>query len=331
MRLRRLLWLLVAALGCAGPPPPTTGGDWRSPIGRDHPLAGRRFDLHARSEIGEDELVAALRGARFVLLGESHENADHHLLQARLIRALAANGEPAVALEMLRRDQQAALDDALAAPDPGPETLRAATAWDRSGWPDFALYAPVFEAALAAGLPLLAADLSRDDLGRVASDEPLPAEMRARLGLDEPLPAEIERGLADDLMAAHCDRLPASELPRMLRVQRARDASLAEALLDAPGAGSAESDGFEPDAGRALLIAGAEHVRLDRGAPRALDRLAPGADRVALAFLEVDPDEDDPWDDLAERYGSDAPVFDYVWYTPKSSDEDYCQRIQRKE
>ncbi len=330
MRRRSRLWLLLAGLGCAAPPAPTPGGDWLSPIGRDHPLAGRRFDLGARSEIGEAELLAALRGARFVLLGESHENADHHRLQARLVGALAEDGAPAVAFEMLRRDQQAALDEALAGPAPAPDTVRAAAAWDQGGWPDFALYAPIFEAALAGRLPLLAADLSREELAQVASDEPLPAPLRARLGLDEPLPDALRRGLERDLMAAHCERLPESELPRMLRVQRARDASLAQALLEAPGGGEDGAEDPAPEAGRALLIAGAEHVRLDRGAPRALDRLAPGADRVALAFLEVDPDQENPWDDLAARYGPE-PVFDYVWYTAKASDEDYCERIRPKE
>ena len=37
------------------------------------------------AEIGERALLDALARAAFVLLGESHENADHHLLQARLV------------------------------------------------------------------------------------------------------------------------------------------------------------------------------------------------------------------------------------------------------
>jgi uncharacterized iron-regulated protein len=335
MRVLSLVGLLLLALACARAPSPAPRADWVSPIGRDHPLAGRVFDLRTRSESSAPEVLAQAGAARFVLLGESHENADHHRLQAQAIRALGADGAgPAVAFEMLRRDQQATLDEALAGPAPTPEGVRAATGWDQSGWPDFALYAPVFEAALAARLPLVAADLPREEQTLVASNEPLPALLRARLGLDEPLPEDVQRALERDLLAAHCDRLPASELPRMVRVQRARDAALAQALLDAPGEDEAEDEDAPAadarGAGRAVLIAGAEHVRLDRGVPRALESLAPGADRVAVAFLEVDPDEEDPWEDLAARYGG-TPVFDYVWYTPKASDEDYCERIRRKE
>jgi uncharacterized iron-regulated protein len=319
------------ALGCRAPAPAPRGGPWLSPIGRDHPLAGRVFDVERRVEIAEAELLAALAAADVVLLGESHENADHHALQARVIRSLTEGGAaPAVAFEMLSADRQPAIDEVLAGEAPTAEALRAATEWDRSGWPAFELYAPIFEAALAARLPLVGADLPREDLARVASGEPVPALLRARLGLDEPLPDDVRRALERDLLAAHCDKLPESELPRMVAVQRARDAALAQALLGALGGGEGregEADDAPPGT-RAVLIAGAEHVRLDRGAPRALDRLAPGAARAALALLEVDPGQDDVWDDLAERYGPE-PVFDYVWYTPRASDEDYCDRIGR--
>jgi uncharacterized iron-regulated protein len=299
-----------------------------SPIARGHPLAGRVFDPAERRESSEAELLEALAGARFAFLGESHENADHHRLQARVIRGLVERGlAPAVAFEMLRADQQPEIDAALAAPSPTAESLRVATRWDEGGWPAFGLYAPVFEAALAAGLPLLAADLAADERALLASAEPLPAALAARLGLDEPLPDALRRGLERDLLASHCGALPASALPRLVRVQRGRDAALARALVDAPGRAGGEET--EPPGLEAILVTGAEHARRDRGAPRALARLAPGADAVAVAFLEVDPREEDAFADLEARYGPE-PVFDYVWYTPKASDEDYCERMRRK-
>jgi uncharacterized iron-regulated protein len=311
-----------------------------SPIGRDHPLAGRIYDVGAGAEIDEGALLEALARASFVLLGESHENADHHRLQARLVAGLAARGgAPAVAFEMLRADQQEALDAAQAAEPPTAEGVRAATKWDEGGWPDFALYAPIFEAALAAGLPLVAADLDTADRNRLASDGPLPPALAARLGLEEPLPPALLAPLERDLAAGHCGMLPASALPRMVRVQRGRDAALAQALVDAPGAPLEDADPAageprtdplvaEQDGTHAVLIAGAEHVRRDRGAPRALARLAPGAEIATVAFLEVDPAAPDLGADFAARYGGEA-VFDYAWYTPKASDEDPCERMRK--
>jgi uncharacterized iron-regulated protein len=307
-----------------------------SPIGRDHPLAGRVYDVATRAEIAEPALVDALSGARFVLLGESHENADHHLLQARIVAALAArDAAPAVAFEMLRADQQEALDAAVARDGATAEDVRAATKWDESGWPDFAIYAPIFEAALAAGLPLVAADLAPGDRNVLASDGPLPPALAARLGLEEPLPDVLLRPLERDLATGHCGMLPESAIPRLVQVQRGRDAALAQALAEAPGPAD---EAAEPEPGaparetgvRAVLVAGAEHVRRDRGAPRALARIAPGADVATLAFLEVDPAAPDLAADLAARYAGDA-VFDYVWYTPKASDEDPCERMRKHE
>jgi uncharacterized iron-regulated protein len=236
---------------------------------------------------------------------------------------------------------QPALDAALAAPAPNAEAVRVATAWETSGWPPFALYAPIFEAALAAGLPLVAADLAPAERRQLGSDESLPAPLRARLGLDERLPAEVQSALEQDLLAAHCDELPASALPRLVRVQRGRDAELAQALLDAAGADGLPADAADEGAElgasaeeratsglAAVLVAGAEHARRDRGVPRALARLAPGAAVTSLALLEVSPDVRAPLADVDARAGAE-PAFDYVWYTPRASDEDYCERMKR--
>src|SRR5262249_38111671 len=98
---------------------------------------------------------------------------------------------------------------------------------------------------------------------------------------------------------------------------------------ESPEASPDDDETGAPSSGlQAVLIAGAEHARRDRGAPRALAQLAPGADIVSVAFLEGDPDEKDAFSDLAARYGH-APVFDYVWFTRRASAEDPCERMKR--
>lgn len=349
------LWAATCAAACAAPRPAAGPIEWRAERERGHPLVGRIYDLAARREVGEAELDAALGGARFVLLGESHGHPDHAPLMARVLRALARGGAaPAVAFEMMRRDRQPALDELSTRGSTSADDVRAAVAWDESGWPPFSYYAPVFEAAVEARLPLVAADLTREDRAEAAAEAPSP-EARARFGLDEPLPDPVRAALERDLLDAHCGKLPASALPRLVRVQRARDAELARALLRAAGAGEAgpregaqapepgaaaprargeagphppaQQPGSERTRTEAVLVAGAEHVRLDRGVPRALARLAPGADAVSLALLEVDAGERDPWTALERRYGPE-PVFDFVWYTPIGSEDDPCERIR---
>jgi uncharacterized iron-regulated protein len=333
-RLRRAALCAGGALACAcaapAPGPGPSGGDWESALDRGHPLVGRLFDVARGAEIDETELAPALRAARFVLLGESHENPDHHRLQARLLRVAAEGAAPpAVVLEMLRADQQPALEAAEASEAPTLEALEAATDWDRSGWPPFALYAPIFSVALELHLPLVAGNLSSAERSLVASGEPLPAPERARLGLDEALPRRLEESLVRELREAHCGLLPESELPRMVRMQRAWDAALAQALLAAPEGEPADrgSEAGGAEGARAVLVAGAGHVRRDRGVPRVLARLAPGADVVSLAFREVEEGEVDPF--AGARSSGGEPLFDYVWYTPRASDEDYCERLRR--
>jgi len=112
-------------------------------------------------------------------------------------------------------------------------------------------------------------------------------------------------------------------LPAMVRVQRARDARLARALLASSGG----------EGRPAVLITGAEHARLDRGVPRALARLAPGADVVSVAFLELARGDDAEGSEagdravLRERFGG-PPPFDYVWLTEPEPRRDPCEEFE---
>src|SRR5262249_61681824 len=82
------LALLVAAGGCGR----TAKIEWESPVEREHPLVGKVWDVSANTTISESTLNARLAGSRFVILGERHDNPDHHALQAKLVRALAESG-----------------------------------------------------------------------------------------------------------------------------------------------------------------------------------------------------------------------------------------------
>jgi uncharacterized iron-regulated protein len=299
------VWMLVA---CAPVQPPVPEGP---------PPPPRIHAVGEEGAVSERELVGRLAGARFVLLGEAHDNPEHHRLQARLLERLVLAGRtPAVAFEMLSVDRQDAVDRALAEPGADPETLRVAVAWDESGWPPFELYAPVFEAALAAGLPIAAADLSAGDRAALRERDPV---LISELGLGEPLPDDVRLSLERDIEEAHCGHVTAEMLPAMVRVQRARDVRLAQALLGASGG----------EGRHAVLIAGAEHVRLDRGVPRALARLAPGDDVASLAFLELASKPTDPWPELALRELGRRP-FDYVWVTDPQPREDPCEQFKEQ-
>lgn len=301
--------------GCAGRPAAIDLGAWQAPLGREHPLAGKIWDTRAGRFVASDELVAGLAGARYVLLGERHDNPDHHRVQAALVRALLAAGrQPAVAFEMFTADDAPAITRHLAAAPRDATGLAAAVNWKRSGWPDWAYYQPIAQAALDAGLPVVAANLAPATARALARGNraALPDGLAARYGLEHPLPGGSQAALAAEIRDAHCGRIPADRIDGMVLAQRARDATLADALL---GAGR---DG-------AVLIAGSGHVRADRGVPLYLRARAPGATIATVAPLEVREGWTRP-----EQYGAvfdDGRLpFDWVWFTPRMSDGDPCAR-----
>src|ERR1043166_2498265 len=109
----RLLTLILYCIGCAVVP---SSMSWKSPLGRDHPLTGHIWDVSAARFIDRETLVERLARADFILLGERHDNPDHHQLQAEVLRSLIAAGRrPAVGFEMLGLDDADAVASYLAA------------------------------------------------------------------------------------------------------------------------------------------------------------------------------------------------------------------------
>ena len=75
---------------------------WQSPHFRDHPLVGRLYAPMDARFLSEADALDRLAEARYVLLGEKHDNPDHHRLQARFVEGLIERGRrPAVAFEMI--------------------------------------------------------------------------------------------------------------------------------------------------------------------------------------------------------------------------------------
>src|SRR5260370_21147330 len=72
-----------------------------------------------------------------------------------------AGQRPVLAFEMLAEDQQDALDQALAEATSAAD-LAARLQWRTRGWPDFAMYYPLFQTARRYRLPVLAADLNAE-------------------------------------------------------------------------------------------------------------------------------------------------------------------------
>lgn len=266
---------------------------------RAEPLTERIW-MPAEDRFVEPEAVEhAVARAHYVLLGEQHPVERHHRLQARLLRAAARQRRPAVVFEMIPITRQDDLDAWRAQPEPEAAALGAAVSWQERGWPDWRLYAPIAEAALAHDLPLRAGAPPPEELQAVVRDGlgALGRDRRRALRLDRPLPDPARERLLATLRAAHCGKTHAPT-ERMLAVQRLRDAFMAQRLRGGGNAGG-------------VLIAGHGHVREDYGVPRYLDR--GGYEVVTVAFRTTGGTDDHIADHVAAAGG--ALPYDYVWFT----------------
>lgn len=182
-----------------------------------------------------------------VLLGEVHDNPAQHALRLTAFKAwLASGARPALALEQFDRDQQPLIDRLRAqTPPPDAETLVAAAGGD--GWL-WVHYKPFITLALQYDLPIVAANVSRDDARRVMR------EGLAATGFNASVPPAVLQTQADGIEASHCGMLDKPTAQRMANAQVARDQFMAQVLQAHAHRG-------------VVLLAGNGHVRTDVGVP----------------------------------------------------------------
>ncbi|WAC45077.1 ChaN family lipoprotein [Pseudomonas sp. SL4(2022)] len=290
----RIVLLLVAALLSACQALPALPV-WQSPEGLQHPELGQIVELRTGARLTPEQLLTRLAAAPKVLVGERHDNPDHHALQLWLLRALAAQRpQGSLLLEMLTPDQQVKVDQVRAAIVAGqaPQDMLGALNW-QPGWA-WSLYGPLVQHALRQPYPLLSANLERREVMQIYARVP-------QLQGPASTAAPVREALFKQIRESHCNLLPDSQLPAMLAVQQQRDRRMAEALLAAP----------EPS----LLFAGAFHVRRELGVPLHLQDLGEAAGVQVLILAEV---------------GSQvaAQSADYVWYTPAQPEQDHCAKLR---
>ncbi|PTV96369.1 putative iron-regulated protein [Rhodobacter aestuarii] len=258
--------------------------------------------------LGAAEISASVLSAKIteaapqvLVLGELHDNPTHHLTQAAAVAALKPK---ALVFEMLSPVQAAQVTPELIST---PEDLGQVLGWEAAGWPDFAIYAPIFEAAPDARY--YGAALPRETVRRAMS-EALPDIFpeAAAYGLDQPYPADLQATLETQAQEDHCNALPPELLPGMVAAQRLRDGAFAATTLQA----------LQETGGPVALITGSGHARTDRAVPALIAHAAPQVKVISLGQLERPSD------------GSLNPDQPYDWWivTAPTEREDPCAAFQ---
>ena len=292
---------------------------WQSTHFADHPLIGSMFDKSG-NQVSEKGLLSEAKKAHFLLLGENHDNPDHHVIQSNFVASVVDDGsKPSVVFEMVPRRLEAEINRYDLQTDPQLNDFARRLEWEERGWYTWEIYRPIALAAARHGLLMVAGNLDRAVTRQISKNGPdfLSAEEQAAFALNSSLPKEIEDQLAEELRQSHCNLLPDRALPAMVNVQRARDGSMADAMIR-----SGSENG-------AILIAGNGHVRKDRGVPLVLrKRLADAAKKVvAIGLIEVDPTLLSIAD--YQVVGSaDSARYDFVIFTPKFDVTDHCAAMR---
>lgn len=305
------------------PEPTPMSGPWQSPNLREHPLVGTIWSSATEERIDRSELFALATAAPFLLIGELHDNEDHHRLQAELIRIAGAGDTPlTVAFEMIDVEHESGLAD-LDLSTANPEDVAAAVAWSEN-WGHFDRYQSIVAAALESGVAIAAANIPRSRARALVRQglSALEPDLAGRLRLDTPLPEPLHAALLQELRRAHCGHpMPQAMVEGMVFAQRARDAMMATRLIEL-----AENGGE-----RVILIAGNGHVRHDRGVPWELARRQVSTESIlSIGLIEVREGLDTP-SDYAEAYAAESMPFDITLFTPAANRGDPCAMFRRSE
>ena len=299
--MRGVLPMLLIAAASAYGPPARADADYMACV-----PAGVWVDPGVGEPLARGIVIERAAASGIVVLGETHDNPEHHLWQYQTIAALYARGGAVVlGFEMFPRRVQPVLD-AWVAGELDAHGFLEAVEWDRVWGFDSALYMPLFDFARINRVPMIALNVDRALIAKVREvgwDAVPEAEREGVSDPAPPSPAYAEQ-LAE-VYSEHVERrgVEADEggRQRFIQAQLTWDRAMAEALALAAAA---------PARPLVIGVIGGGHVEGGYGVPHQLADL--GMPRPAVLL---------PWDrgrDCAERaagladavFGLDLPMTD---------------------
>ncbi len=246
-------------------------------------VEGQILDLHSGKTLTESQLLTQLAAAPRLIVGEKHDNAEHHEIELWLIQNLVRQRpQGSVLLEMLTSGQQPRVDQVKNWLKDDPVVrdgrIQELLNWQK-GWP-WEMYGGVVTEALRAPYPLLNANIDRSRVMELYKKPEFPE------GKKSTAPA-VQEALRATIVAMHEGNIEGQQLKSMLSIQQQRDRYMAQQLLNAPAP--------------AVLIAGGYHASKSIGVPLHMEDLAPASRPVVLILAE-------------KGMKITADQADYVWF-----------------
>lgn len=250
-------WAAALARAPGGPVPACEVGAWLDPA------TGAR--------VGHTAVLAAAASRGVVLLGETHDEAEHHRWQLSVVAALLGSGRDLVlGFEAFPRHVQPVLDRWVAG-GLGEAAFLEGVGWREVWGFDPGLYLPLFHLARLHRVPMVALNVERGFVARVGREGWEAIAAAERHGLDNP--AAATDAYLDELAASYARHGPAegrAEGPtgrdnpgfrRFVDAQLAWDRAMAEALAAARA---------REGAPLVVGIVGSGHLRHRHGVPHQL-------------------------------------------------------------
>mgnify|MGYP006278832871 FL=1 len=254
--------------------------------------------LHQGERVAFEPFVARLAPHDLVYVGEVHDQAEHHLIQVQILQALMACCGPVdVAMEFFRTPQQDILDRYLAGEMTESEFLEAAD-WNRSWGFPYHLYRPLLNLAREHGSRILAINVPRELVRKVARKglAGLTPEERDRLPRKIDLTNEAHRDYVREAYLLH-DRQGVPNFQFFYEAQCVYEEVMADNL----------SAYFE-NAGRhhrkLVAFTGNGHLEFRFGIPNRVQERTPVSAVTILPYP------------LVENTSIPSEIADFVWLTP---------------
>lgn len=235
--------------------------------------------------------VKTLPTSELLLLGEQHDALEHQELARLSVQSLASKQKlSALLLEMVDYGQNT---EGLPV-DSTESVVRKRLQWNNSGWP-WSNYGPIVMQAVRLGVPVIGSNLPFSEMSGVMKDS----------SWDTKVPSAVLSAHRESMVESHCGLLPASQVPAMARIQIARDERMARTAQQWMNKGRT-----------VLLLAGAEHVKKDRGIPLLLNALA--ASNTSVVWMQA-----------ATTVNPNSLIADVNWLTPPVAPKDYCAELAK--
>jgi len=278
--------------------------NWESEHFRDHMLVGKIWDSGNNVWLTEQQLILQLAEYDYILLGEAHNNADHHILQARLLNSLVASGEkPIVVMEMLDKGSWQIQPRSWT----NLEMLQEQAKIHNDGWP-WQLYTPILQSIVNHQLELVAGNIASEDLQEWSKElDPYTSDEVVN---EYSITYNALEQLKHDIVKSHCGYANPDFVNFMVRAQLQRDHVMATSLINnnAP----------------VVLIAGGGHVRNNYAVPMQLLNRYHRVSYISLSFIQVNPEMNKP----EEYIDGDPKNFDILYFTPSYTDQDPCVKYR---